>query len=330
MDGVIVMSNKKFKNKKNSLIDLTRKYANDYMACVQFFIDAKWPTGFYCEKCHCTHYYYIKRGNVLECAHCGHQHYLFAGTVFQDNKLELYKLILGIYLFFTANKGYSAVEMASALDVNYKTALRLCKKCRILMAQSNSHKILDSLFYESDVTYIGSKSKDKAGMATDQQPFLVILSTARENQYPQYIKLCPVPVDNQNYNENFISKRAILSKERKLNTDGKTTYASLKDKITLQSEKIIYDQENHRLKWLNIIVGNIKNNITGIYHGVCKRSMPLFLGKQEWRFNHRYTGNQIMNKVKKYILNSFPVTDQLITHILDISEPAFTKPVSEG
>lgn len=76
MDEVIDMSNKKLKNKKDSLIDLTRKYSNDYMACVQFFIDAKWPTGFYCEKCQCTHYYYIKRGNVLECSHCGHQHYL--------------------------------------------------------------------------------------------------------------------------------------------------------------------------------------------------------------------------------------------------------------
>lgn len=129
--------------------------------------------------------------------------------------------------------------MASTLDVNYKTALRLCKKCRILMAQSNSHKILDSLFYESDVAYIGEKSKNKTGMATDQQPFLVILSTAKENRYPQYVKLCPVPVDNKNYNENFILKKAMLSKNRKLNTDGKTTYSSLKDKIALESEKII-------------------------------------------------------------------------------------------
>lgn len=104
------MSHKILKHKKDSLVQLTQKYANDHMTCVYFFIEAKWPIGFYCEK-------------------CGHQHYLFAGTIFQDNKLELYKLILGIYLFFTANKGFSAVEMASALDINYKTALRLCKKC---------------------------------------------------------------------------------------------------------------------------------------------------------------------------------------------------------
>ena len=29
----------------------------------------------------------------------------------------------------------------------------------------------------------------------------------------------------------------------------------------------------HRLLWLNIIIGNIKNNITGIYHGITKRDV---------------------------------------------------------
>ena len=66
-----------------------------------------------------------------------------------------------MYLFFTANKGLSAVELANELEVNYKTTLLLCRKCRILMSQSNSDKILDSLFYEADVAYIGSKSKEE-------------------------------------------------------------------------------------------------------------------------------------------------------------------------
>ena len=109
----------------------------------------KWPVGFYCEKCGCTHYYSIKRGDVFQCKECGHQHYLLSNTIFQDNKLDLYKLILGMYLFFTANKGLSAIELANELEINYKTALLLCRKCRILMSQSNSEKILDSFFYEA-------------------------------------------------------------------------------------------------------------------------------------------------------------------------------------
>ena len=82
------------------------------------------------------------------------------------------------------------------LDVNYKTALLLCRKCRILMAQSNSDKILDSMFYEADIAYIGASSKGehKQGMTTDKQPLLVVLSTLQENRYPQYLKLYAIDV----------------------------------------------------------------------------------------------------------------------------------------
>ena len=74
----------------------------------------------------------------------------------------------------------------------------------------------------------------------------------------------PVAVDSTNNIVRFISKKAILSRERILNTDGKTTFLGLTDKITLKSEKILYDEENHRLYWLNVLIGDIKNNIIGI------------------------------------------------------------------
>ena len=62
------------KPKKDSLITLTRKYANNHDECVKYFFKKKWPVGFYCEKCGCTHYYSIKRGDVFQCKECGHQH----------------------------------------------------------------------------------------------------------------------------------------------------------------------------------------------------------------------------------------------------------------
>ena len=155
------MSHIKRKPKMDSMSDLINKYSLDHLACVQNFFNIKWPTGFYCDKCGCTHYYFNEKRTLFECADCGHQHYLFAGTIFQDNKLPLFKLILGLYLFFSANKGCSAVELASELDVNYKAALKLCKKCRVLMTLSNSEKILDSMFYEADTLYIGAETSNK-------------------------------------------------------------------------------------------------------------------------------------------------------------------------
>ena len=111
----------------------------------------------------------------------------------------------------------------------------------------------------------------------------------------------PIAVDSTNNIVRFISKKVELSKERVLNTDGKSTFQRLADKITLKSEKILYDEDNHRLYRIIILIGDIKNNITGTYHGVTKRDVPLFLNEQEWRFNHRNTGNNFMSKIQKYI-----------------------------
>ena len=62
------------------------------------------------------------------------------------------------------------MEMCSTLDVNYKTALRLCRKFKIIMAQSSSNTLLDGLFYESDDAYVGTKSEGKVGLASEKQP----------------------------------------------------------------------------------------------------------------------------------------------------------------
>ena len=314
------------KPKKDSLVDFTRKYANDEEACYDFFFHARYPEGYICEKCGCSHFRKITRHRVAMCTECRHQQYLFAGTIFQDNKLPLYKLLLGLYLFFTSNKGISAIEMKSQLNVNYKTALLLCRKCRVLMSESNSRHTLDSMFYEADTAYIGSQSKGEncQGLATEQQPFLAILSTGEENRYPHFLKLFPIPVDNGDMMCRFIEKSVKLSKKRVLNTDGKTTFNTLSGKVSLKNVKIDYKKKNHRLHWLNIVIGNVKNHITGIYHGVSKRDLPLFLQEQAYRFNHRFTGAEIMRKVSGYITRSIPCTKKMISYVLDTALPFFS------
>ena len=155
------------KPKKLSMMEIINRYSKNEDNCIDFFFNIKWPGGFYCEKCGCTHYYALTGRKVFTCASCGHQHYLFSGTIFQDNKLPMFKLIMGLYLFFSGNKGVTAVEMASQLDVNYKTALKLCGKCRALMAMSNSENMLDSMFYEADTVYIGAKTPGHPEKSTE-------------------------------------------------------------------------------------------------------------------------------------------------------------------
>ena len=132
------MSNKVLKPKKASLYQFTQNYSNNIGNCIEFFKSMKWPGEFSCDRCGCHKYYLVKRvgktktSYVLECSSCHKQHSLLSGTIFQSCKLDLYKLLLGVFLFLNENKGISTINLCSILDVNHKTALLLENKCRIL------------------------------------------------------------------------------------------------------------------------------------------------------------------------------------------------------
>ena len=182
------------------------------------------------------------------------------------------------------------------------------------------------MFYEADVAYIGSKSKEPGhqGCGTQQQPFFIALSTLQDNKYPQSIKLKVIPKDDGFTTDEFLSKVLVLSKDKVLNTDGKSTFNIMKDRIHVINERIDYSECNHRLYWLNIIVGNIKNTIAGIYHGVRKIDLPLFFAEQEYRFNHRNIGNEVMLNVQEYLSLSHTITRKQISFALDTAFPIFS------
>lgn len=50
-----------------------------------------------------------------------------------------------------------------------------------------------------------------------------MLSTEQENQYPRFVKMQEVTIDSSNNIKGYFEKYVKMSKERKLNTDGKTT-----------------------------------------------------------------------------------------------------------
>lgn len=152
---------------------------------------------------------------------------------------------------------------------------------------------------------------------------IIHTSTEKDNNLPQYIRLIPIPKDNSEVMEKRITENLELSEERTLNADGTNTLNRLKGRIRVVAEKVDYEEKGHRLHWINVLIRNIKNQITGIYHGVAKRDLPLFLTEQGYRFNHRYSGETILDKVQKYISQSHVSPRRAITAALDKAMPSF-------
>lgn len=191
------------------------------------------------------------------------------------------------------------------------------------MEQSNSEKKLNSLFYECDVSNIGTVSKGKPGVTSMKQPVSILVSTKQRNQSRELIKLCIIKAETKAEVTFVLEDSIVMDKERELNTDGKRSYDIFQDKLTVINEKITYKRNDHRLKCLNIFISNLKSTLLGNYHGIGKRDMHLFLQEFEWRTNHRKRGNGIMAKVSEYLAK--PKTNKQLCFYVDTIFPFLAK-----
>ncbi|MDM8292073.1 transposase [Faecalicoccus pleomorphus] len=157
----------------------------------------------------------------------------------------------------------------------------------------------------------------KRRLGTRKQPFLVVLSTERENQYSLFVKLKEMTVDSGENIEHFFDQYVVMSQDRKQNMDGISIYNILKAKMQVQNEKIDYDQEEHRLYFLNKIASSFNHQLLHVFHSIGKRMLPLYYAEYEWRFNHRKSRN-ILEKIRTYICQSSIATRKMIRTSMDL------------
>ena len=77
-----------------------------------------------------------------------------------------------------------------------------------------------------------------------------------------------------------------------------------------------YDNDNHRLYFLNKIISNLNSQFIDRFHGVTKRMLHLYYSEFEWKFNHRNC-KSIMDKIKNYIMQSSIATRKMIRDSMD-------------
>jgi len=115
-----------------------------------------------------TKFYRVKKRQCYACMHCGYQLHPLAGTIFRKSSTPLTNWFHAIYLFSVSKNGVSAKELERHLGVTYKTAWRMARQIRLLMAQDAE---LLSGTVEADETYVGGYKRGSKGYR-DKTPVL--------------------------------------------------------------------------------------------------------------------------------------------------------------
>ncbi len=128
-------------------------------ACLDYLKDRFYPDGADCPSCgKATKFHRIKGRSAYSCQYCRHQVYPTAGTIFHKSTTSLQLWFWAVYLMSSTRCGISAKQLEREIGVTYKTAHRMFKRIRELLAPGEDEPPLEGQV-EMDETGVGGKPR---------------------------------------------------------------------------------------------------------------------------------------------------------------------------
>jgi len=232
---------------------------NTEESCREYMYLKRWPNGFVCPKCGVSDEpFQIISRKIYQCKHCNHQTSVTAGTIMDKSRTPLHKWFLAIYLMSEDKRGCSALRLKRELKVAYDTAWTMSHKIRNAMKKR-----------DDDYTLSGYK----AG-------------------HPEFIKAKVLQTVDSESIVNFA--RATVEEGSSIASDGLSVYRKLAENGYVHLPENFNCVENPaHLKWLHVVISNLKSFISGTYHGIAKVHLQAFLDEFCYRFNRRFWPSQL-------------------------------------
>ena len=274
-----------------SLIEVFNRF-NTEEKCREHFTRIRFPNGVCCIKCgslKLTEYETAgktgKARHLHQCLDCKYNFSVTTGTIFHSSHLPLTKWFLAIYLICSAKKGVSAKELQLQLDVTYKTAWYMAHRIRLAMQEDSDFCEKFSGTVEVDETYIGGRRKGKRGRGASNKVPVVAIKERTSGK----IRMQALDRVTSTSLANFIREHSEPGSE--VHTDEFSSY------LWLDASEFVHESVNHTETYVRdgrIHTNGVENvwslfkrGITGVFHKVSAKYLPLYLNEFSFRFNNR-------------------------------------------
>jgi transposase-like protein len=273
-----------------SLFEVFQRF-NTEEKCREHFKNIRWPNGVACLRCgslKITEYETKDEGKLrhrFQCLDCKYNFTFTSGTIFHSSHLPLTKWFLAIYLICSAKKGVSAKQLQRQLEVTYKTAWYMAHRIRLAMQEDSDFCQKFSGTVEVDETYIGGKSAGKRGRGASSKVPVVAIKERTSG------KIRMQALDNVSASNlaSFIREHTQPGSE--VHTDEFRSY------WWLDASEFVHKSVNHTETYVRAgyihtngvenVWSLFKRGITGVFHKVSAKYLPLYLNEFSFRFNNR-------------------------------------------
>lgn len=257
--------------------------------CQEALFGWRWPKGFVCPACGQPGGHALKSRRLIQCKSCRHPCSLTSGTIFAATKLPLRVWFQGLYLITQAKNGISALELSRSLGISDNSAWLIKHKLMQAMKEREAGRALSGLV-QLDDAYWGGKRGGKSGRgARGKRPLVAAVQTDEEG-HPQRMRFSCV--SGFRLREIARWSKAHLSPDTTVTSDGLWCFAAVTDNgcahRPVPMNRPDKTKRRKALKWVDTMLGNVKNALHGTYHAISLKHLPRYLAEFCYRFNRRH------------------------------------------
>ena len=268
----------RIKSMRYTFAQFKAEYPDDD-ACLEAVFQHRFGDLKYCPACGAeTKFYRVKKRQCYSCMHCGYQLHPLANTIFRKSSTSLWNWFYAIYLFSVAKNGVSAKELERHLGVTYKTAWRMAKQIRLLMAQ-DTDKLTGVV--EADETYIGGRTDSIRRFRNKS----AVLGVAEKNGQAK-----AVVADGVSATTALPFLKANVERGSMIHTDESRIYSRVKwefDHETVNHGLKEYVREGISTNTIEGFWSQMKRSIGGTYHCVSPKYLQTYVDEFVFRYNYR-------------------------------------------
>lgn len=284
---------------KFTLSEFNKRFPDDD-ACLEEIKGYRWPQGITCPQCKkITKFYRVTGRTAYACEFCGTHIFPLAGTIFEKTTTSLKSWFFAMYLMTQTRAGISSKQLERMLGVTYKTAWRMAKQIRMLMAETNPTLLTGDV--EVDETFVGGKGKSRAYSWTQGIENKEVVMGMVQRDGKAYLKHVP------NSGKWTLITQIIRHVDPKAHiiTDEFPAYKYL------MTYGYTHDSVNHsnrqyvsgkiHTQSIENIWSHLKRGIYGVYRVVSKKYLQAYVDEFAWRYNNRFNSGEMFNNLLKQV-----------------------------
>jgi transposase len=277
----------------------------DNEACLEHLKGRFYPDGTECPGCgRGSKFHRIRGRSAYSCQFCGHHVYPTAGTIFHRSTVSLQLWFHAIYLMSSTRCGISAKQLEREIGVTYKTAHRMFKQIRTLLADDDEGPLEGSV--EVDESAHGGKPratdtrKGRGNVLKTHRPTILAMVERGGRVRPLVIP------DRGSRSIHMAVKQHVLPSSM-LFTDEwdayKTVAKSYRGHRRIKHSAKIYAMGETHTQTVEGFFGLFKSGVRGVYHAISADYLQAYLDEYAFRYNRRKSREPmfwaILNRVQR-------------------------------